>query len=167
MHAVKHASALPSGQNHEQCQYGKQAAPKRDFKAFGVLQLTGDHTSNRPHERANDHENDGLAVGEILSYWAHLMVYFMRSRGVLDLCRLVRLSFCTLGKRMLLPLMVRGYAQIASTAFAHPATKMVAARGFTASEIAGDLEPHILRHCDSFGASQAKRWRVFGFQTRR
>ena len=60
-----------------------------------------------------------------------------------------------------MPLMVRGYAQIASTAYAHPASKMVAARGITASEIAGDLESHNLRHCESFRASQAKRSRVF------
>ena len=63
-----------------------------------------------------------------MSYWAHLMTYFMRSSAVLVMCRFMLLSFCTLGERMLLPLMVRGYAQIASTAYAHPASKIVAIR---------------------------------------
>ena len=51
---------------------------------------------------------------------------------------------CTQGERTLLPLMVRGYAQIAARAYAHPATKMVAVQGITASEIAGDSECHNL-----------------------
>ena len=68
---------------------------------------------------------------------------------------------------MLLPLMVRGYAQIASTAYVHPASKMVAVRGITASEVAGvqsrttsgiasDSEPHKISEC-GFSDIQTQR----------
>ena len=52
---------------------------------------------------------------------------------------------CTQGARMLLSLMVRGYAQIASTAYAHPATKMVAVQGLIASKTVGDSGFHSFR----------------------
>ena len=78
---------------------------------------------------------------------------------------------------MLLPLMVRGYAQIASTAYAHPASKMVAlhglsasevvldqgltasdtagVQGFTASEMAGSSEPHKIKDLRVFRYSNS------------
>ena len=53
------SSSFPGCQDDKQADCGECAAPKRDLKALGMLELSGDRTGNAPAEGGADHEGRG------------------------------------------------------------------------------------------------------------